>query len=333
MGATANELKLTLAAGDYEHVRDLTLGRVDVPGIRLRWLELPLEEVFFRFTAFREWDVSEMSFAKYCSLRARGDDSLIAIPVFTSRLFRHSSIYVRDDGSVASPADLAGRRVGIPEWTQTAGVYVRGMLQDEHGVSMEQIDWIQAGLNEAGREELVRPNLETGVRFTTVADRRLSDMLVDGDIDAIVTARPPDPYLQPESPVVRLFTDPPAAELASLQRTGVFPIMHTIAIRRDVFEANPWIAPNLLAGFEEAKQRSFARLRDSSISRLPLPWPTAGFERAVDLLGTDPWPYGLEPNRTTIEAFLRYSYEQGICERQLTPEELFPKAVLRTYRV
>jgi 4,5-dihydroxyphthalate decarboxylase len=328
-----NDLTITLAAGDYEHLRDLLGGRVRVQGARIRWLELPLEEIFYRFTAFREWEVSEMSLAKYCSLRSRGDDSLMAIPVFPSRVFRHSAIYVRADGSVRAPSNLAGRHVGIPEWTQTAGVYVRGMLADEHGVGIDQVDWVQAGLNEPGREELVPPALGPGIRYRAVADRRLGDLLLDGDVDAVISARAPDVFLDGSRRIRRLFEDTQEAEQASLQATGIFPIMHTVAIRRDVLDEHPWLAPNLVTAFEESKRRSLRRLLDDSVARLPIPWASAGVERAVQLLGADPWPYGIEPNRTTLEAFLRYAHEQGICARMLTPEELFPASVQRTYRV
>jgi 4,5-dihydroxyphthalate decarboxylase len=274
-----------------------------------------------------------MSLAKYCSLRSRGDDSLVAIPVFPSRVFRHSAIYVRAGDTVRAPSDLVGRRIGIPEWTQTAGVYVRGMLADEHGVGIDQVDWVQAGLNEPGREELVPPALRSGIRYRAVADRRLGDLLLEGEVDAIISARAPDVFLDGSGRVRRLFDDPQAAEEASLEATGIFPIMHTVAIRRDVFDEHPWLAPNLVEAFEESKRRSLRRLLDDSVARLPIPWASSGVERAVRLLGADPWPYGIESNRTTLEAFLRYAHEQGICARSLTPEELFPPSVQRTYRV
>lgn len=328
-----NELTITIAAGDYEHLRDLAYGQVTVTGVKLRWLALPPEEIFFRFTVFREWDVSEMSLAKYCSLRARGDDSLTALPVFPSRVFRHSAIYVRGDGSVKGPADLRGRRVGIPEWTQTAGIYVRGMLEEEHGVGMETIDWVQTGLDDPGREEIVVPEIAPDVRLTAMPERQLSEMLVEGEIDAIISARVPRAVMAGSGEIVRLFADPEDAERRSFERTGVFPIMHVLVVKSDVYDANPWLGQNLIEAFEEAKRRSIVRLLDGNVSRLPVPWATAGMQRAIELLGPDPWPYGLEPNRTTLEAFLGYAFRQGVCKRKLSPEELFPPSALRRYRI
>jgi 4,5-dihydroxyphthalate decarboxylase len=326
-------LRLTLAVNDYDHVRDVVTGRVPVEGVELTALNLSVEEIFYRFTAFREWDVSELSLAKYTSLVGGGDRSLQAIPVFPSRVFRHAAFYVRDDGSVREPADLAGRRVGVPEWIQTAGVYARGILQHEYGVALGDVRWVQGGVNETGREELVAPKLPPGVSIEAVPDRTLQDMLVAGDLDAVISARPPQRFLDGDTRIRGLFDDPRAIEEAHYRESGIFPIMHTVAIRSEVLEADPWVAANLLTAFTRAKDRSLERLRDVNTSRFPVPWSHDLGRQAADLLGPDPWPYGIEPNRPTLEAFLRFAHEQGVSERALAPEDLFPESVRRSFRV
>ena len=326
-------VELTLAINDYDHVRDLVSGRVPVEGVRLTALTLSVEEIFFRFTQFREWDVSELSMGKYSSLVAAGDDSLVGIPVFPSRVFRHSGIYVRGDGSVAEPAQLAGRRIGVPEWVVTAGIYTRGILAHEYGVALESVDWYQGGVNEPGREELLAPTLPEGVSLTPVADRSLEDMLLAGDLDAIVAPRAPAGMTDPERDIVRLISDHRAVEAEYFRRTGVFPIMHVIVIKADVHSRHPWVATNLMRGFDQAKRRSLERFDDVSASRFPLPWTWDELPRARELLGDDPWPYGLEPNRPTLDTFLGYAHEQGVCARRLAPEDLFPESLTREFRI
>lgn len=327
------EVHLTLAINDYDHARDLVTGRVRAEGIDLTCLTLSVEEIFYRFTAFREWDVSELSMAKYASLVGSGDRSLAAIPVFPSRVFRHAAIYVRADGPVRAPGDLAGRRVGVPEWIQTAGVYARGVLQDDHGVALGDVAWVQGGVNQTGREELVAPKLPAGVSIEAVGDRTLQDMLAGGDLDAIISARPPQRFLDGDTRIRRLFDDPRAVEEDHFRRTGIFPIMHTIAIRSAVVDEHPWVAGNLLTAFTEAKDRSLARLRDMNASRFPVPWSHDLGRQSRALLGADPWPYGIDPNRRTLEAFLRFAHEQGVSQRALAPEDLFPPSVRRGFRV
>ncbi|MGH9103839.1 MAG: 4,5-dihydroxyphthalate decarboxylase, partial [Acidimicrobiales bacterium] len=185
------DLELTLAISDYDHVRDLTSGAVRPEGIELTCLDLPIEEIFFRFINYREWHLSEMSFAKYLSIRASGDTSLSAIPVFPSRVCRHSSIFVRPDGPSA-PKELAGARIGLPEWSQTAAVYSRSLLVHEWGIPLSEVEWFQAGVNQPGRTEKVALHLPEGVRLTQVPDRCLDEMLHAGEIDAMFSAHPPE---------------------------------------------------------------------------------------------------------------------------------------------
>ena len=323
-------LSLTLAIGDYEHTRDLAAGQVPVQGVSLNVLNLSPEEAFFRFTFFREWEVSEMSMGKYVSLRSQEDNGIAAIPVFPSRAFRQSMIYVREGGKIDRPEQLKGKRIGVPEWAQTAVIYSRGYLVHQARVPLASVEWIQAGVNESGRVEKVKLKLPEGVRLRPEPGHSLNDMLLAGDIDAVLSARPPRGFGRG---IRRLFPDYEAVEAAYFRETGVFPIMHVIVIKTDVLERHPWLAMNLYKAFEEAKRRSIARLSDITASHAPLAWLAPYAERMRGLFGEDFWPYGLEKNRTTLQAFVDFAFEQGVCHRRLELEELFPKQVLASFRV
>ncbi|HEX4524912.1 MAG TPA: 4,5-dihydroxyphthalate decarboxylase [Casimicrobiaceae bacterium] len=327
------KVPLTLAIGEYEHVRDLFDGTVPVAGVELNVLRLPVEEMFYRFLLGGEFDVSEVSFAKIVALAARDDPRFVPLPVFPSRVFRHSSIYVRTEGGISRPEQLAGKRIGVPEWAQTAAIYSRGLLAHEYGVDLASIHWHQAGVNEPGRREKVAIDLPSGFRLTVVADRSLSDMLLGGDLDAVLSARPPTPITAGDPRVRRMFADYRDVELAYVRKTGIFPIMHVIAIRREIYERDRWLAMNLFKAFDEARTRSLARAADLTASFFPLPWVPDELRRAGELLGGDPWPYGIESNRTTLDAFLRYAFEQGVCRRLLTPEALFPPELQSTFTI
>jgi len=327
------KIPITLAVNGYDHVRDLTTGAVAVEGVELTCLQYPVEEIFFRFTRHREWQVSELSLAKYASLLAAGDESLVAIPVFTSRSFRHSAIYVRADGPVDDPAALSRGRIGIPEWTQTATVYCRGLLSRSYGVGLTDVEWVQAGTNEPGRIEGVRVIPPPGVTITPVADRTLNDMLVAGHLDAVIAAHAPADFEARTGRVVRLFSDHRAVEEAYYRETGVFPIMHVVVLRGDVYRAHPWLAMNLLTAFETAKRRSLERALDCNAPLFPVPWAPANAERAVATFGPDFWPYGIEANRVTLEAFLQMAHEQRVCARPLRPEDLFALEVRHSFRI
>jgi 4,5-dihydroxyphthalate decarboxylase len=327
-------LPVTMAISDYDHVRDLTSGKVSVGGIDLLALDLTVEEIFHRFSTYREWDVSELSFAKYVALRSRGDDSVTAIPVFPSRVCRHSAIYVRRDHGLDGPAALRGRRVGVPEWAQTAGVYARGLLAEDYGLGIEEVHWVQAGVNQAGRVEHASLRPVAGLTIERVGDRALVDMLLAGDLDAVISAHPPHGFGDGSEDIVRLVSDTRRVEEDYVRRTGIFPIMHVIAIKSELLDGRRWVVMNLYKAFEEAKQRSIERAMDWTASRFPLPWlPEYLVASRAAFAGQDPFPYGIEPNRTTLEAFLRWSYDQGVADRKLTPEELFAPEASSVFRV
>jgi 4,5-dihydroxyphthalate decarboxylase len=331
-GATAR-LHLTMATADYDHVRDLVHGVVRPDGIVLTPLVLQVEEIFHRFIKNLEWDVSEMSFAKYTSLTSQGAAPMVAIPVFPSRVFRHSSIYIRRDRGIAAPKDLENRTIGIPEWAQTAGIYARGMLAEFYAVDLGKIRWVQAGLNQPGRAEKVELKLPPAIRYESRADASISDLLAKGEIDAVMSARMPDCFAQRPGEIVRLFPDFREEEMRYFRATRVFPIMHAIAIRRTVFERHPWVAMNLFKAFEEAKNRSAERVADITAARLPLPWSAALAAEFASTFGPDLFPYGVEANRPTLEAFCRFAHQQGISQRLMTLEELFPREVRASTKV
>jgi 4,5-dihydroxyphthalate decarboxylase len=323
-----NSLRLSIATTDYDHFRDFRLGTVRAQGIEHVWSVLGHHEVFARFTANREWDVAELSIAKFAAQVTREDADIIGLPVVCSRLFRFSSFYVNRNSGIKTVEDLRGKRVGSPEWAHSAAVYMRGWMRDEAGVELADVDWYQAGANSAGREEKVELDLPAGVRLTRVSDRSLSELLAAGDIDCAIIARPPTCFLEGHPDVVRLFPDYQGSELEYYRRTTVWPIMHIIAMRRQILADNPWVARNLYNAFEESKQRSVQRLLDPAVSRYPLPWLATYGAQMRDEFGGDPFPYGIEPNRSTIDQLLRYAHEQGIAHRLATADEVFPTGVM-----
>jgi 4,5-dihydroxyphthalate decarboxylase len=246
---------------------------------------------------------------------------------------RHSSIYIRRDGPVKAPADLAGKRIGIPEWAQTASVYSRGLLAHQYGIDLTSIEWIQAGVDQPGRMEKVKLNLPRGMKYTPRPDKSLSGMLVSGEIDAALSAHPPSCFEHGHPHVMRLFPDYLDVEMKYVKETGIYPIMHAVAFRREIVEHNPWLAVNLFKAFDEARRRSVERALNNTSSALPLPWGYEFVRRMQDVVGPDLMPYGVEANRVTLDAFLQYAHEQGVLHRRLTPEELFPPQVQKSFRV
>ena len=322
-----NKLALSLATLRYDHVSDLITGHVAPEGITLNYMDLPYHDILLRGVLFNDFDVAECSLAKYVSLRSTGDDALIAIPVFPNRVARHSAIYVRSDGPVRTPADLAGRRVGVPEWAQTAAVYCRGILAHYYGVDLRSIDWVQAGADDPGRTEKVELRLPAGLHLRAVPDRSLSQMLPAGELDAVICAQPPRCY-QAGSNVRRLFENYFEVELKYVEETKIYPVMHAIVIRKDVLTRAPWVAANLYAAFDEAKNRSVERALYTGASMFPIPWSSEYARRAQAIFGPDIFPYGIEPNRTTLEAFLDYAFEQGVTARRMEIGELFAAQTL-----
>ena len=327
------KLRLNFAASKYDHFRDLIDETVSVEGIDLNCMQFSVEETFARFVNFQEWEVSEMSLGKFASFISQDNGKVIGIPVFPSRVFRQSSIYIREDSPLKRPQDLAGKKIGIPEWAQTASIYTRGWLVDQIGIPLTDIEWLQSGVNQTGREEKVKLKLPDGVKLTPVFDKSLTEMLLCGDIDAAATAHAPQPFEDGDSRIKRLIPNYREVEEAYYKMTNIFPIMHIIAIRRDVYDTNPWIAMNLYKAFLAAKQNSVRRALEITATRFPFAWCYDSAETTKKIFGDDFFPYGLEPNRPTLEAFLKYSFDQGICHRKVAPEELFPKELTKEFKV
>ena len=332
-GAGDARVHLTLAISEYEHVRDLTSGLIRPAGIALNTLVLPIEELAYRYFKNLEFDVAESSFAKFITLTAAADPPIVGIPVFPARLFRHSAIYVRTDRGIAAPRDLEGKTVGLPEWAQTAGVYVRGMLADQYGLALDKVRWVQAGVNESGRTEKVRFELPAHYHYEARSEASISDMLVSGEIDAAITAKPPASFIDARAPVARLFPDFQRVEQDYFDATGIFPIMHLVSMRRAVFDACPWVARSLQTAFGAAKDAAVARAREITTSRLPLPWGAAFAAEMTEKMGGDLWPYGVEANRATLDSFCRYAHQQFLTPSLLSADDLFPAEVLADARV
>jgi 4,5-dihydroxyphthalate decarboxylase len=326
-------IKLTIATSDYDHFRDFRLGLVRAEGIETTWLTLGHHEIFSRFTFNREWDVSELSFAKFAAQVTREHSDIIGLPVYASRLFRFSSFYVNRNKGIKTAKDLRGTRVGVPEGAHTAAVYMRGWLQHDAGLALSEIDWVQAGTNEAGRIEKVELTLPKGVTLTAAPDKTLSGMIASGELDAVIIARPPRAFLDQHPDVVRLFPDYEAMEQRYYEQTRVYPIMHVIALRKAILDGNPWVARNLVNAFEESRRRSLERILDPAVSRYPVPWLTNYATRMQRTFGGELFPYGIEANRPTLELFLRYAHEQGIAHRLAKPDEIFPPGIMASMKI
>jgi 4,5-dihydroxyphthalate decarboxylase len=323
-----SRVKISIATTDYDHFRDFRFGLVQAEGIDHNWLTLGHHEIFARFTFNREWDVTELSCAKFSAQVTREQPDIIGLPVICSRLFRFGSFYINKKSGIKSPADLKGKRVGSPEWAHSAAVYMRGWLHNEMGVKLQDVHWYQAGANDAGRIEKVELNLPAGVKLTRVSDKSLSEMLASGEIDCAIIARPPTCFLEGHPDIVRLFPDFMEMEMDYYAKTKVWPIMHIIALQKHLLDDNPWIARNLFNAFQESKKRSLERLLDPAVSRYPLPWlPTYG-RKMRDMFDGDPFPFGVEENRATFEQLLLYTYQQGIAHRHAKVEEIFPAGIM-----
>jgi 4,5-dihydroxyphthalate decarboxylase len=324
-------LRVSLACGATDRTLPLITGEVRPAGIDLTFLPMYPEEVFWRMTRHAEFDAAEMSLSTYILRRSRGDDALVAIPVFTSREFRHSCVWVRTDAGIDTPADLKGKRMGVPEYQMTAAVWIRGVLNDDFGIAPSDLHWSSGGLYRPGREEKL-PISIPGLDLQPIGPHQtLSEMLLNGELDAVMGPRPPSGFPGPR--VKRLFPDFRSVEVDYFKRTRIFPIMHTVVIRRDLLEREPWVARSIYDAFCEAKARTMAHLSEAVVLWVTLPWLIAEVESTQALMGEDYWPYGVAPNREAIETLMRYSCEQSLAQRRVPVEELFVASTLDDYRI
>jgi 4,5-dihydroxyphthalate decarboxylase len=328
------KLKLTLACWNYDRTRALMEGRVAIDGVELNYLNLPVEETFFRMLRHREFEAAELSLSSYTVSLFRENPPFIAIPIFPSRFFRHSCIYVHAGSGIMEPNDLIGKRVGNPEYQMTAPVWIRGILSDEYGVPVTSVTYLSGGEEQPGRTEKIALSLPPEIRLEAIPpDKTLSRMIETGEIDALYTARAPSTFGNGSGKVRRLFGNYAAVEREYYQKTGIFPPMHIIAIRRDVYDANPWVAQSLSKAFVAAQKDAYEEIRSTAALKAMLPWLTDHVEETEKLMGRDFWPYGYEANINALSTFLRYHYEQGLSKRQLMPKELFAPESLESFLI
>jgi 4,5-dihydroxyphthalate decarboxylase len=304
-------------------VRAIKDGRVRVEGCTVRYLTPALEELFIRALIGAEFDACEVSLSSYLIALSRGTTPYRALPLFLSRVFRHSSIYIRTDRGIATPEDLRGKRVGVPEYQMTAALWARGLLEDEYGVKPSDIVWRNGGLEQAGRTEKLAQELPPDVKLTPLGPgETLSAMLAEGKLDALVSPRTPSCFGKAPN-VARLFSDYRAAERAYYKKTGLFPIMHVLVVRAELLKQHPWLASSLFTAFRQAKDIAIRELEEIGAYNVTVPWLASELADIRAVLGDDYWPYGLAKNRRSLEAALRYSHAQGLSARPLTIEEAF----------
>jgi 4,5-dihydroxyphthalate decarboxylase len=318
---------LTLGVGNYDRTRPLIDGTVKPKGITFTHVHDTPGRLFERVLIDGECDATEMSLSNLTTLIARGDPRFIAVPVFLSRLFRHGYIFVNADAGIKKPEDLAGRRVGVPEYSMSAAVWIRGMLQHDYGVKPSQIQWFTGGLDRPGKRDRIMIDLPADIRVESIAGS-LGEALARGEIDAIMAANIPEVFKQRSPAVKRLFSNYHEVELDYYRRTGLVPLMHTFVIRRPVYERNPWIARSLYDAFCEAKAESIRSIYEVGANTFGLTFLHAYLDQERAIFGEDHWPYGLEANRKSLEAVVSYVHEQGLSERLIRPEELFAKEAL-----
>jgi ABC-type nitrate/sulfonate/bicarbonate transport system substrate-binding protein len=328
------KVRLTLACGDYDRTRALRDGEVQPEGIDLTYLTLPVEETFFRMLRYREFEIAEMSLSSYTASLFDDDPSMIAIPAFTSRAFRHSGVFINRSSGIQEPEDLRGKVVGNPEYELTACVWMRGILAEHHGVPTDSVRYCTGGLEHPQRREKLDLELPERFEVAPIGGRKtLSEALVRGEIDALYTPRAPSVFEDGDPQVARLWQDSQAAEETYFAATRIFPIMHAVVLRRDVYERAPWVARSLLKAFIDARDRAYEQLRETAALSYMVPWLPQQNERAIELMGEDFWPYGLDANRKGLETFLDYHHGQGLSPKRLQPEDLFAPETLEAFAI
>ncbi len=329
-----SKLRLSLACWNYDRTRSLMDGSVQPDGIDLNYLNLPVEETFFRMIRNREFDVAEMSLSSYTVSMFRDPRPFVAIPIFPSRFFRHSCIFINANAGIRTAKDLIGKRVGTPEFQMTAPVWIRGILSEHYGVPVDSVTYCTGGEEEPGRSEKQKLDLPPSIRIEPIGETQtLAQMLAEGEIDALYTARMPSTFVSRPDSVRRLFPEYEQVEQQYFRDTAIFPIMHTVVIRREVYEKHRWVAQALYKAFAEAQKRTYEDLYVTAALKAMLPWLTAHVEETRALMGEDYWPYGLEPNRKTLSTFLRYHHECGLSKRLLRPEELFAPEAMESFKI
>ncbi|MGT2509885.1 ABC transporter substrate-binding protein [Cupriavidus basilensis] len=327
------KLRLSVAMGDYDRTRALLDGRIQIDGVDPVYMTLTPEEMFFRAMRSQDFDISELSFSSYLVKHSRGDCPYIAVPVFLSRAFRHTSIYVRKD-RIKRPEDLKGCRIGIPEYQLTALVWARAILQDEYGIHPSDVTWVRGGIDTPGRPEKIKLQLPPDVRVEPAPEgRTISDMLDRGEIDGFIAPRPPGATALRNENIAWLFDDPTAEAKDYFRRTGVFPIMHVVGVRKTLAQAHPWLPGAVFKAFSQSKDHALEQLSDTSATKVTMPFVEEMLKAARETLGEDYWSYGVQANRRTLETFVRHHHGQGLSERLVPVEDIFHPSTYESYSI
>jgi len=329
-----SDLELSFAIGDYDRNRPLIDGKIKVDGVDPTFLLLTPEEIFFRAFRHQAFDVCELSFGSYVVSVDKGDPGYVAIPAYLSRAFRHTSILIRTDRGINQPADLKGKKIGIAEYQLSANIWARGILQQDYGIKPEEITWVRGGMEKPGRPEKIKLKLPDNINIENAPqDRSLNDLLVSGEIDGFLGPRTLSCFDRGHPDIGRLFKDSINTASEYYQRTGVFPIMHLLGVRRSLAEQHPWLPNTLLKAFAQSKAVALEHLMDTSATKVTLPFVEEQLVNARELLGNDFWSYGVEKNRQTLNAFLDYHHDQGLSSRRIEIEELFHPSTLESFIV
>jgi 4,5-dihydroxyphthalate decarboxylase len=328
------KLQLSVAMGDYDRTRALFDGRVLIDGVDPVFMLLNPEEMFFRSMRSMDFDITELSFSSYLVKHSRGECPYIAVPVFLSRAFRHTAMYARKD-RIKRPEDLKGKRIGVPEYQLTANVWARAILADDYGINPSDVTWVRGGIDTPGRPEKIKLQLPPDVRVEQAPEGvTISQLLDRGEIDAFMAPRPPSRAVLESNPNIGwLFDDPTAAAKDYYKRTGVFPIMHVAAIRKELAERHPWLPAAVFKAFSQSKAAALELLADTSATKVTLPFVEEQLKAARETMGEDYWAYGVAPARKTLETFVRHHYAQGLSSRLVPVEEIFHPATYETYAI
>ncbi|MCW1402959.1 ABC transporter substrate-binding protein [Novosphingobium sp. MW5] len=331
--SNAGGLPLSIAIGNYDRIRPIRDGQVRIDGVDPVFMLLEPEEIFFRAFRSVDFDICELSLSSFSVKQAAGTNPYVGVPVFPSRMFRHNAFYVNINAGIARPEDLRGKRIGLPEYQLTACVWARIIL-DEYGVRPEDVTWVRGGMEEAGRIEKISLDLPAGVRLENApADKTLSGMLDTGEIDAILGPRAPRAFEAGEDHVRWLFPDPVVAAKAWYEKTGIFPIMHVLGIRKTLVEQHPWLPSAVVKAFNQSRDIAVEALFETAASRISLPFVEESARSARALLGPELWSYGFAQNRHVLETFLEHHHRQGLSKKRLSPEDLFHPATLETFKI
>ncbi|MEQ8710346.1 MAG: ABC transporter substrate-binding protein [Rhodospirillales bacterium] len=327
-----SKLTLSIAMGDYDRTRAIHDGRVQIDGVDpVTMLQVP-EEMFFRAFRHHAYDASEISFSSYVVSLTRPDPHYIAIPVFLSRAFRHTSVYINTEKGITKPEDLKGRRIGIAEYQLTANVWVRAILDDEYGVKPSDVTWVRGGMDTPGRPEKLKLDLPSDIRIEQAPEgATLNAMLAAGEIDAFVGPRWPRSFNEGDPRVGRLFPDTVAVAEDYYRRTKLFPVMHLLGLRRSLADEHPWLPGALLKAFNASKALAQDALDDTSATKVTMPFVEDNLQRARQLIGKDFWSYGVAPNHAVLDYFLDQHHRQGLSPRRVTVEELFHPSTFEAY--